>query len=164
MIFDIKMEDFCCKACLVAGGHMTKVFTHASVVICKIVHIALMLAALNSLDVMTVDIMNTYITVMCKEKIWTTLGSEFSKDKGKKASIVKALYGLKSAGHAFQEHLADYMHSLGYKSCLADPDLWYKAFTIKGNNGNIKSYYLCVLVYEDNIICIYKDPDSVLKS
>ena len=24
MIFDVKMEDFCCNAKLVAGGHMTK--------------------------------------------------------------------------------------------------------------------------------------------
>ncbi|KAL7474119.1 hypothetical protein ACHAW6_000113 [Cyclotella cf. meneghiniana] len=24
MIFDVKMEDFCCKALLIAGGHMTK--------------------------------------------------------------------------------------------------------------------------------------------
>ncbi|KAL7484179.1 hypothetical protein ACHAW6_009825, partial [Cyclotella cf. meneghiniana] len=24
MIFDVKMEDFCCKAWLIAGGHMTK--------------------------------------------------------------------------------------------------------------------------------------------
>ncbi len=34
MIFDIKMEDFHCKACLVAGKHMTNVpatYTYKSV-------------------------------------------------------------------------------------------------------------------------------------
>ncbi len=69
------------------------------------------------------------------------LGSEFGNNKGKEAIIVRALYGLKSAGLAFQEHLSDCMYSLGYKSCLADPDLWYKACIHKGDNGNIESYY-----------------------
>ncbi len=50
-----------------------------------------MLAALNSLEVMAADIMNAYITALCKEKIWTILGSEFGKDKGRKAIIVRAL-------------------------------------------------------------------------
>ena len=166
MIFDIKMEDFRRKARLVAGGHMTNVpatFTYASVVTRETVRIALMLAALNSLEVMAADIMNAYITAPCKEKIWTTLGSEFGKDKGKKAIIVRALYGLKSAGRAFREHLADCMRSLGYKSCLADPDLWYKACTRKGDHGNIESYYSYMLVYVDDILCIHEDPDSVLK-
>ncbi len=55
MIFDIMMEYFCCKACLVAGGHMTDVpatSNYARVVTCETVFIALMLAALNSLEVM----------------------------------------------------------------------------------------------------------------
>ncbi len=87
MIFDIKTEDFRCKARLVAGGHMTNVptaYTYASVVTRETVHIALMLAALILLEVMGADIMNTYITALCKEKIWTTLGSEFGKEKARK--------------------------------------------------------------------------------
>ncbi len=54
------------------------------------------------------------------------LDSEFGKDKGKKAIIVRALYSLNSPGQAFNHHLADFMCSPGYKSCFADPDLWYK--------------------------------------
>ncbi len=88
MIFDTKMEYFHCKARLVAGGHMTNVpatFTYTSVVMHETVGIALMLAALNLLEVMAADIMNTYITAPCKEKIWTTPGSKLGKNKGKKA-------------------------------------------------------------------------------
>ncbi len=55
------------------------------------------------------------------------------------------------------------MHSLGYKVCCADPDLWYKACSQKGDNCNIESYYLYMLVYVDDILCIHKDPDTVLK-
>ncbi len=78
--------------------------------------------------------------------IWTTLGSEFGKDKGKKSIIERVLYSLKSAGQVFHKHLADCMHFLGYKSCLADPDLWYKACNQKGDSGNIKLCYLYMLV------------------
>ncbi len=68
MIFDIKMEDFHCKARLVAGGHMTNVpamYTYASVLMRETVCTALMLAALNTLEVMAADTMNAYITDHC---------------------------------------------------------------------------------------------------
>ncbi len=100
---------------------------------------------------------------LCAKKIWTALGSEFRKDKGKKAIIVRALYSLKSAGQAFHKHLANCMHSLGYKSCLADPYLWYKVCTQKGDLGHIESYYSYMLVCVDNILFIHEDPDCVLK-
>ncbi len=67
---------------------------------------------------MAADIMNAKVTALYKETIWTTIGSEFRKDKGKKTIIVRVLYGLKSADQTFWEHLADYMYSLSYKSCL----------------------------------------------
>ncbi len=79
-------------------------FTYASTVMSLSVHIVLMLAALNSInskDVMVADIMNAYITAPDKEKIWTSLGSEFGKDKGKNAIIVRSLNSLKSIGHSF---------------------------------------------------------------
>ena len=112
MIFDIKMEDFCRKARLVAGGHLTKApatITYASVVSRETVRIAVMLAALNDLEVKAGDVLNTYITAPVAEKIWTVLGPEFGNDCGKTAIIVRALYGLKSAGAAFCSHLASFM-------------------------------------------------------
>ncbi len=94
------MEEICHKAFLVVGGHVTDVpatFTYANAISHETVCIALMLGTLNFLDVMAAHMMNAYITAPCK-KLWTTLGSEFRKDKGKKAIIDRALYGLKSAG------------------------------------------------------------------
>ena len=52
MIFDIIMEDFRCKARLVAGGHRTEspaTITYASVVSLETVQLALTMAALNEL-------------------------------------------------------------------------------------------------------------------
>ena len=92
MIFDIKMEDFRHKARLVAGGHLTKApatITYASVVSRKIVRIALMLAALNDLEVKAGDVLNAYITAPVAKKIWTVLGPEFGNYCGKTAIIVR---------------------------------------------------------------------------
>jgi hypothetical protein len=124
------MEDFCRKARLVAGGHMTKTLptiTYASVVSREIVHLALTIAALNNLEVKVCDVLKAYITAPITHKIWTTLGPEFGPDAGKTAIIVRALYGLKSAGAAFCAHLASFMRQMGYTSCKSDPNLWMKA-------------------------------------
>ena len=124
MIFDIKMEDFKRKARLVAGGHKTDApatMTYASVVSRETVRVALTIAALNDLEVKAGDVLNAYITAPITEKVWTILGPKFGPDAGKNAVIVRALYGLKSAGAAFQAHLASCMRDLGYTSCKADP-------------------------------------------
>jgi hypothetical protein len=117
------------------------------------------MAALNDLNVKVGDVLNAYITAPITEKVWTVLGPEFVIDAGKSAIIVHALYGLKSAGAAFCVHLASFMHQMGYTSCKAHPDLWYKAETRPADNFRYYPYILC---YVDNILCIYHDPMSVL--
>ena len=55
-----------------------------------------MVATLNDLEVKLGDILNAYVQAPVKEKVWTTLVPEFSKDAGRTAVIVRALYGPKS--------------------------------------------------------------------
>jgi hypothetical protein len=164
MIFDIKMTDFSRKARLVAGGHVTEApaaMTYASVVSRETVRIALTIAALNSLDVKTGDVMNAYITAPVTEKVWTILGPEFGDTEcGLHAVIVRALYGLKSAGAAFRAHLSSFMRHMGFTSCKADPDLWYKAETNPVDNSRYYAYILC---YVDDILVMHHDPTTVLK-
>jgi hypothetical protein len=133
--------------------------TYASVVSCKTVRIALLMAALNDLHFKFGDVLNAYITAPMTEKVWTVLGPEFGIDAGKSAIIVHALYGLKSAGAAFCAHLASFMHQMGYTSCKADPDLWYKAETRPADSFRYYAYILC---YVDDILCVPHDPMSVL--
>ena len=112
IIFYVKMEDFRRKARYVAQGNNTEApatLTYASVVSRESVRIALTLAALNDLEVKTGDIQNAYLTAPVTEKIWTVLGPEFGNDAGKRAIVVRALYGLRSAGAAFRNHLAECM-------------------------------------------------------
>ena len=69
--------------------------------------IALTIAALNDLQVMSCDIQNAYLMADCREKIWTYTGPEFGLEQGSIMFVRKALYGLKSSGTAFQAHLAE---------------------------------------------------------
>jgi hypothetical protein len=94
------------------------------------------------------------LTAPVSEKIWTRLGRKFGSDCGKIAIIVRALYGLKSAGASFRNHLADYMRELGYESCKADADVWYKAETRPADGFK---YYLYVLCYVDDVLYVHHD-------
>jgi len=164
LVFDVKMEDFRRKARFVAGGHMTDTpatLTYASVVSRETVRIALTLAALNDLEVKTADIESAYLTAPASEKIWCTLGPEFGDDAGKTAIIVRSLYGLKSAGASFRNHLADCMEFLGWRPCPADQDLWLKA-EIRPEDGY--KYYAYALIYVDDICLIHHDAVAELKA
>ena len=74
MVFDIKMEEFCRKAYLVAGGHMTHtpdIITYSIVVTRETVHIALTMVVLHDLEVKEADVLNPYVMAPNCEKIWT---------------------------------------------------------------------------------------------
>ena len=163
MIFDVKLDNFTRKARMVAGGHKTETpatLTYASVVSRDSVRIALMMAALHDLEVKAADIQNAYLTAPCTEKIWTVCGPEFGPNEGKKAIMVRALYGLKSSGSAFRNHLADCMRHLGYTQCMADPDVWMKAMT-RPDDGF--KYYAYALLYVDDVLIVHHDGMAALK-
>ena len=163
MIFDIKIDGFKRKARIVAGGHMLEapaVSTYSSVISRETVRIALTLAALNDLEVKASDVLGAYLTAPCEEKVYTKLGPEFGVDAGKRAIIVRALYGLASSGASFSRHIADCMHFLGYKPCRADPDLWMKPM-VRPEDGF--KYYAYVLLYVDDVLAIGHDAESLIK-
>jgi hypothetical protein len=105
------------------------------------------------------DIENAYLTAPLTEKVWTVLGPEFGDDSGKRALIVRALYGLKSTGADFRNHLAEFMKHLGWNPCRADRDLCMKAET-HPDDGVL--YWAYILIYVDRILCVYHDPGSPL--
>ena len=88
--------------------------TYASIVSRETVCLALTIAALNDPEIKVGDVLNAYITAPITKKVWSILGPEFRPDAGKAAIIVRALYGLKSAGAAFHAHLASFMQQMGY--------------------------------------------------
>jgi hypothetical protein len=133
--------------------------TYASVVSRESVGIALTLAALNDLDVMMGHIEDACFTAPITDKVCTVLGPEFGEDDGKRSLIVMALYGLKSAGAAFRNHLASCMDHLEWKPCLDDLDLWMKEDTHP--DDGVK-YWAYILIYVDDILCVHHGPGTFL--
>jgi hypothetical protein len=94
----------------------------------------MLIADANGYDVCVGDVKNAYLCSFTKEKVWTTCGLEFTKVNinvqevnmmGRKAIIVKALYGLKSSGKAWHAHLANILRGWGFTPSRFDPDVWY---------------------------------------
>jgi hypothetical protein len=106
------------------------------------VRLCFLLAAFNDVDVLACDVQNAYINAETKKKIWFRSGDEMGLDKGKVIVIVCALYGLKLSGARWREHMSQTLRDGGFKSCLADPDLWLRA-AIKLDGSKIYEYVLC---------------------
>jgi len=162
LIFDVKM-DFTRKARLVFGGHKTSDpagSTYAGVVSRESVRIAFTYAALLGLDVMAADIQNAYLSAPCSQKYYTVCGPEFGNElQGHKALIVRALYGGKSSGKDFRDHLRDCMEHLGYESCLADPDVWMR----QNEMDDGTRYWEYMLLYTDDCLSISRLPRKALE-
>jgi hypothetical protein len=106
------------------------------------------------------DIENAYLTSPITDKVWTVLGPEFGDDAGKRALIVIALYGLKSAGAAFRNRLDECMNHLGWNPCHADRNLWMKAETCP-DYGVL--YWAYIMIYVEDILCVHHDPGAPLE-
>ena len=115
LVFDVKM-DFTRKARWVLDGHKTPKptgSTYVGVVSRESVRIASTYAALNGLDVCAADIWNAYLQAPSSQKDYVICGPEFGLEKvGKVALIHRALYGGKSAGKDFRNHLRSCMRHL----------------------------------------------------
>ncbi|KAI2501848.1 Reverse transcriptase (RNA-dependent DNA polymerase) [Fragilaria crotonensis] len=161
MIFDIKF-DLTRKARLVLNGakhEVPKEMTFLSVVSRDSVRIAFTLAALNGLDILAADIQNAYLSAPTDERLYVVAGLEFPPDlRGRPVKIVSALYGMKSSGARFRDHLAASLRDMGYVSCKADPDVWMKAaMTADGTK-----FYSYVLAYVADILCLDTNLKNVM--
>ena len=78
-MFDIEMENFRKKACLVMGGYMTQtpdVITCSGVITRESVHIAPTIAAFHNLKIKASEVLNTSVTTPKKGKTYLVLGLE----------------------------------------------------------------------------------------
>ena len=131
------------------GGHLPDVptyMTYSIVVSRDTVRIGFLMATLNNLDVLAGDIQNAFLEAPTKEKIFLYAGDEWKADKDRVVIVVRALYGLKYSALQFRNCLVETLgNRLGYKSDLADPDLWYIPMTDVEGFG----YYASILLYVD---------------
>ena len=81
------------------------------------------------------------------------------ENKGKTAVIVQALYGLCSSDNAWRNEFSTFIvHDLGYKSSIADPDVYLKP--CKRPDGT--KYYSYLIIYVDDVLCIHHNPKSTM--
>ena len=118
------------KAWLATGGHQTDLpseSTYSSVVSRDSVCIAFTLAALNDLDVLATDVHNAYLNAPTKEHVYTIAGGPEVGHaiSGCPVLILRALYmyGLKSIGARWKNHMAQTLGDEGFHSTLADPNV-----------------------------------------
>ena len=75
------------------------------------IRIAFLLAALNDLDVLSADVQGAYLNA--PTKVYTIAGLEFGANNvGRPVLIVRALYGLKSSGTRWRDHMAGRLREL----------------------------------------------------
>jgi hypothetical protein len=161
MIFGVKM-DLTRKARLVTGGHQTdppKESTYSSVVSRNSIRIAFTLAALNDLDVLSADVQGAYLNAPIKEKVYTIARLEFGAGKVGRPllSIVRALFGLKSSGTRWRDHMASTLRKGGFISCKGNPDVWMRP-KVKPSGDK---YWEYVLWYVNDILFISHEPQVV---
>ena len=102
-----------------AGSHQTnppKDSVYSSVVSRDSIRIAFLVAALNDLEVLAADVQNAYLNAPTKEKIYTIAGKEFGSNAGRPAILIRALYGLKSSGARWRDHMAQTLRDAGFKA------------------------------------------------
>jgi hypothetical protein len=160
IIFDVKM-DFRRKARLVAGGHVTDPptwDTFSSVASRESVRTGFLLAALNDLELVSVDIGNAYVNATCREQLYTIAGPEFASYEGCVILVIKALYGLKSSGAAWHAHLSEALRDLGFTPSKADPDMWMR----EAARDDGSKYYEYIIAYVDDLIIVSAHPKIIL--
>jgi hypothetical protein len=102
-------DGFRFKSRMVAGRHMIDTppfLTYVSVVSRETVRVAILMAAVDDLEVMAADVDNAYLTAPTSERVGTICGPAFGPDAGKKAIICRALYGLKGSGAPYRNHVS----------------------------------------------------------
>jgi hypothetical protein len=161
MIFNVKMVGLVRKARYVAGGHLTVPpveSVYSSIVTRESVRINFLVAALNDLEVLSADVQNASINARTEEKVYTTAGSEFGTNEGRPAIKVHALYGLKSSGARWRDHLAAILIQAGFRTSKAGPDVWM----CKAHKSSGFTYWEYVLCYVDDILAISHKPCTIL--
>ena len=117
------------------------------------------MAALNDLEVLSADISGAYLNASAGEKVYFIADKEFGPDKKDRVVVItRALYGLRSSGKAWKDHMLATLRDHGYVSCKADPDVWMKPKT-KPDGFKYQSF---ILVYTDDILAVDHDPRSIM--
>ena len=114
---------------------------------------------MNGLPIFGADIQNAYLQAPTTEKHYIIFGPEFGLDNvGKKAIIVRALYGGKSAGADYWRHVRKAMDEINFTPCKSDPEVWMRP----GVKDDGTEYWQYFLLYTNDILCVMENPEKLL--
>ena len=107
------------------------------------------------------DIRNAYLLSPTSQKHYIIYGPEFGMENvGKVVIMHRAVYGGKTSGRDFSNHLRSCMHFINFASCPADPDVWMRP-AIKSDGTKCYDY---VLLYVDDAWVVSKKAESILRN
>ena len=114
------------------------------------------------MSVKAADIRNAELQAPTYEKHYIMYGPEFGiENEGKRAVIVRYLYGGNYAGSDFYHHLRSCMDHLVFETSKSDPDVWMRRST--WGDGETP-YYEYVLLYVDDCLVISDRDEYVIRS
>jgi len=106
------------------------------------------------LKVIAADIGNAYLHAKTNEMLYTILGDDYGELSGKVLVFDKGLYGLRSSGARFHEHLSDILRKIGLMPSKARLNLWFK---------ECGTHYKYLARYVDDILVFSKDPMRIIE-
>ena len=158
LVFDVKFDGRL-KSRLVAGGHgsdaVPKEESYSSVVSMEAMRLGFMLSKLNNLSACAGDIGNAFLYGRTREKVYIIAGLEFKELGGWILLIDKSLYGLRTSGARFHEHLSVKLSKLGFHPTKANPDL--------GMRKHTEGHYKYIARFVNDVVAFAKDPLSIMK-
>jgi hypothetical protein len=83
-----------------------------------------------------------------------------SREGGLAGDDCTALYGLRSSGAQWHDHLAATLQEAGFKACKADADVWMRP-AVKADGFKYYEYVLC---YVDDILIISQHPKRIMEA
>ena len=151
------------KARWVKYGHSTTEPENSAynvVVSRESVRIDLTYASLNGLYLYVCDIHNSYLQIPSSQKYFIICGPEFGiENVGKKALIIRSLYGVKHSGADYWRHVQSPMDKMGFEYWKSDPDIWFCSAVKDGGTD----YYQYVLLYTNNIQAIMQNLEYFIR-
>ena len=102
-------------------GDLPADFTYAPVVSLDYIWILFLLAVMNDLDILMIDISCAFLQSKCKEKIYMVAGRELGGGEDKILILLKSVYGLKSCGSDWLKEFAMALISLGFVPSQSGP-------------------------------------------
>ena len=118
------------------------------------VPIVFLLAVLKSLEILSCDIQNAYLSAPCRETFYHVASDEFGSEKGKVFIVKRVFYGLRTSDAAFRTFLAKSFSDMGFNPCnMADPDVWMR----ENCKPNGDKYYEYFLAYVDDLLLVSHD-------